>query len=173
MGRQAAAPTRRLSSTRRHEVISVGKPALEAACLRALRGDVEPGARGGGHGVPFLPGQFDARTTAAGNGAAAGRATWCARVACLRRLRVRIRLQSVSRARGTPTRMPRDSEVPADCSNLATEDRGHPPFRVICFAQTKRLWCNSDNFPKGGWPGVRWEHRSASHGEPFAPEPYV
>jgi hypothetical protein len=79
----------------------------------------------------------------------------------------------VSRARGTPTRMPRDSEVPADCSNLATEDRGHPPFRVICFAQTKRLWCNSDNFPKGGWPGVRWEHRSASHGEPFAPEPYV
>ena len=49
----------------------------------------------------------------------------------------------------------------------------HPRFRANCFALTKRLWCNSDNFPKGGWPGVRWEHKSASHGEPFAPEPYV
>src|SRR5215469_16774515 len=53
------------------------------------------------------------------------------------------------------------------CCSRATKRRAQPTFQAICFALAERLWCNSVNFPKGGWPGVRWVHRSASHGEPF------
>jgi hypothetical protein len=66
-----------------------------------------------------------------------------------------------------------DTVAPDRCRFIATHGRASSVFQSICFALRRRLWWNRVNFPKGGWPGVRWEHRSASHGEPFAPEPYV
>ena len=39
------------------------------------------------------------------------------------------------------------------CCTTATKRMGHLSFRANCFALPQRLWCNSINFPKGGWPG--------------------
>ena len=65
------------------------------------------------------------------------------------------------------------SELRLLCCSSATKHDGQPTFRANCFALPRPLWCNSDNFPKGGWPGVRWERKVHKHSEPFAPEPYV
>src|SRR5690606_37166333 len=59
------------------------------------------------------------------------------------------------------------------CCSATTKRTGTSGFLPICFALVRRLWCNSNNFPKGGWPGARWEHKKCQHGEPFAPAPYV
>ena len=50
---------------------------------------------------------------------------------------------------------------PVLCCTTATKRADQPVFRANCFALPRWLWCNSNNFPKGGWPGVRWEHKVA------------
>ena len=48
------------------------------------------------------------------------------------------------------------------------------PGRAKYFAKEKTVWCNSDNFPKGGWPGDPAGAQECLHlVSPFAPEPSV